>query len=227
MTNKMLCKKVISLLSLYIENKLDVEDKLFVENHFITCSDCYQKYLEMKEIMNNLHLEYQKLLDEFERIESNKMFNIREYETFYKNISPYIDDELCYDESIKFRKYLLKSKPARTELAGAYELKNNIKHSVASFKNDLNINFQKKIIKQLREERRDKFDNVYRRAAVVLGFMISSLILVSIYMSVNYINDTFAKVPKTEVVNTIEIPNEDSMTEFFFDENNKSLITVK
>ena len=46
-------------------------------------------------------------------------------------------------------------------------------------------------------------------------------------MSVNYINDTFAKVPKTEVVNTIEIPNEDSMTEFFFDENNKSLITVK
>ena len=84
MTNKMLCKKVISLLSLYIENKLDVEDKLFVENHFITCSDCYQKYLEMKEIMNNLHLEYQKLLNEFERIESNKMFNIREYETFIK-----------------------------------------------------------------------------------------------------------------------------------------------
>ena len=86
MVNKSVCKKVISLLSLYIENKLDLEDRIFVENHFIDCSDCYQKYLEMKEIMNNLHFEYEKLLSEFERIETNKMFNIREYESFYKNI---------------------------------------------------------------------------------------------------------------------------------------------
>lgn len=227
MTDKSVCKKVVSLLSLYIENKLAAEDKLFVENHFIACSDCYQKFLEMKEIMNNLHFEYEKLLNEFERIEAGKMFNIREYEIFYKNISPYIDDELCYDESIKFRKYLLKSKPARAELAGAYGLKNNIKHSVAEFKNDLNINFQKKIIKQLKEERRDNFDNVYRRAAVVLGFMISSLIVVSIYMSINYINDTFVKLPETKIVNTIEIPNEDSMVEFFFDENDKALMTAR
>ena len=75
------CKKVISILSLYIENKLNEEERFFVENHFLNCINCYQKYLEMKKIINNLHFEYEKLLDEFEKIESNQNFNIREYET--------------------------------------------------------------------------------------------------------------------------------------------------
>lgn len=226
MINKSVCKKVISLLSLYIENKLDLEDRIFVENHFIDCSDCYQKYLEMKEIMNNLHFEYEKLLSEFERIETNKMFNIREYESFYKNISPYIDDELSYDESINFRKYLLKSKPARAELAVAYGLKNNIKHSVADFKNGLNFNLSKKIVKQIKEENRDTFDNIYKRAAVVLGFMIFSLAIFSIFMGINYLNQSFAQLPEEKIVNTIEIPKEKDMVEFFFDKK-EALLTEK
>ena len=226
MINKSVCKKVISLLSLYIENKLDLEDRIFVENHFIDCSDCYQKYLEMKEIMNNLHFEYEKLLSEFERIETNKMFNIREYESFYKNISPYIDDELSYDESINFRKYLLKSKPARAELAVAYGLKNNIKHSVADFKNGLNFNLSKKIVKQIKEENRDTFDNIYKRAAVVLGFMIFSLAIFSIFMGINYLNQSLAQLPEEQIVNTIEIPKEKDMVEFFFDKK-EALLTEK
>ena len=65
---------------------------------------------------------------ELKKAESEKIFSIREYEAFHQNISPYIDDELCYEDSIKFRKYLLKSKSARNELASAYGLKNNIKY---------------------------------------------------------------------------------------------------
>lgn len=227
MLNKDTCKKVVSMLSLYIENKLEPEDKVFVENHFLVCGDCYQKYLEMKEIINNLHFEYEKLLNEFERLESNNMFNIREYETFYKNISPYIDDELCYDESIKFRKYLLKSKSARAELASAYGLKNNIRTSVAAFKDSVNVNFSGKIIKKLQDERRDTFDNVYRRAAVVLGFMVTSLVLFSVYMGLSYVNRSFAQNPPSNVVNTIEIPDEEDMLEFTFDDNGEALLTAK
>ncbi len=221
------CKKVISMLSLYIENKLDDDGVFFVENHFSKCSECYRKYLEMKEIIGNLHFEYEKLLDEFERIENNKMFNIKEYEIFYKNISPYIDDELCYNDSINFRKYLLKSKPARQELASAYGLKNNIKKSVAVFKDNTNINFSKKIIKQLQNENRDSFENIYKRAAVVLGFMISSLILVSAYMGFNYLSKSFAEDTAQEVMQTINFPNDDDFVEFIFDENNEALLTAK
>ena len=226
MIDKSVCKKVISLLSLYIENKLDIDDKIFVENHFIICSDCYQKYLEMKEIINNLHFEYEKLLDEFEKIEAGKMFNIREYEMFYKNISPYIDDELCYDESIKFRQYLLKSKPARAELANAYELKNNIKHSVTEFKNGLKVNYSGRIIKKLKDESRDNFDNMYKRAAVVFALMIFSLLIASLYVGYNYVHEIFATTPKTKMVDTINIPKENEMIEIFFDDEN-TLLTVK
>lgn len=221
------CKKVVSMLSLYVENKLDVEEKIFVENHFLVCSDCYKKYLEMKEIINNLHFEYEKLLSEFERIESNNMFNIREYEMFYKNISPYIDDELCYDESIKFRKYLLKSKPARAELANAYELKNSIRTSVKSFKDNININFSRKIIKQLQSERQDSFDSIYKRAAVLIGLMLGSLLFFSLYMGFSFINESFAKNPTSKIVETIEIPNEGDMLEFTFDDDGEALLTAK
>ncbi len=222
-----ICKKVVSMLSLYIENKLDEDDKAFVEHHFSKCSECYRKYLEMHEIITNLHFEYEKLLSEFERIETNKMFNIREYEQFYKNISPYIDDELCYDDSIKFRKYLLKSKPARVELASAYGLKNNIKHSVARFKDNININFSKKVMKRMLDDNKDSFENVYKRAAVVLGFMISTLILVSLYMGFNYLNKSFAQDMKQDIVQTVNFPMDDDYVEFYFDENKEALLTAK
>ena len=97
------CRKITSMLSLFIEHKLSESDSLFVENHLYKCPTCYKKYIEMKEIINNLHFEYEKLLSEFDKIEAEKTFNIREYELFYNNISPYIDDELCYDDSVKFR----------------------------------------------------------------------------------------------------------------------------
>ena len=215
------------MLTMYIENKLDDEDRFFVENHFLICSSCYQKYLEMKKIINNLHLEYEKLLDEFEKIESDKIFNIREYEVFYKNISPYIDDELNYDESVKFRKYLLKSKSARGELANAYNLKNNIKHSVILFKDNLNINFSKKIIKKLQSENKEPFDVVYKRAAIVLGFMISTLIIIAIYISFSYLQEAFTASANAKEVETIEFPIDKDWVEFTFDKHGKSLLSDK
>lgn len=225
MTNP-ICKKVISMLALYIENKLDEADRLFIENHFLKCKSCYEKYKEMKEIIDNLHFEYEKLLNEFEKVEANKVFNIREYENFLENISPYIDDELCYDDSIKFRRYLLKSKQARTELANAYGLKNNIRHSVAVFKDNTNVNFSKKILKRLNEENRDSFDNIYKRAAIVLGFMITSLIIFSIYMGYTYISESVAKETNKNIIENITFPNDEDYVEFIFDDK-EALLTAK
>ncbi len=223
-----ICKKVTSLLALYIEKKLDIENTLFIENHFKVCDTCYKKYLEMKEVMNNLHLDYVKLLDEFERMESDKIFNIREYESFYTNISPYIDDELSYNESIKFRRYLLKSKPARLELAGAYSLKNNIRHSIEMFKENSNINFSKKIIKKLKNESIDSFDKIYHRAAILLGIMVALLLFVTALMGLSYINESFAQNTDNDLFQTIEMPNnDDELVEFTFDGDNGALLSAK
>ncbi len=222
------CKKITSMLLSYIEHKLSDEDRLFVENHFKYCSDCYTKYLEMKKIVKNLHFEYEKLLNEFERVEANQLFNIREYETFYKNISPYIDDELSYDESVKFRKYLLKSKPARVELANAYTLRNNIRHSTAVFKDNLNVNFSKKIIKQLKDENKYTFDAVYKRAAVIIGIMLSALILISVLVGFNYMTNSVAKAEAvTNNYSEIVFPSADDMVEFTFDYGPMALLVNK
>lgn len=221
------CKKVVSMLAMYIENKLDDEDRYFVENHFLNCSSCYQKYLEMKEIISNLHFEYKKLIDEFEKIESDKIFNIREYEIFYKNISPYIDDELNYDESVKFRKYLLKSKSARGELANAYNLKNNIRNSVILFKDSLNINFPKKIIKRLQAENKEPFDLIYKKAAVILSFMISTLIIIAVYISFSYLQDTFTSSANAKEIEIIEFPLDKDWIEFTYDKKGHVLLSDK
>ena len=225
--NKSICKQIEGMLCLYIENKLSNEERFFVKSHFEQCPTCYKKYLEMKKIFQNLHNEYEKLMLELKKAESEKIFSIREYENFYKNISPYIDDELCYEDSIKFRKYLLKSKSARNELASAYDLKNNIKYSINDFKDKLNINFSNKIINKLQGKNFDILDFIYPKAAILLTFLISTLILVSIYLGFNYINEAFAKDTDNAIVKSIEIPNEKDMMEFTFDQNNKAIIISK
>ncbi len=226
------CKKVLSLLSLFIEQKLDEEDSFFVESHLMKCSECYKKYLEMKAVIDNLHFEYKKLKDELERIDSSSTFNIREYENFYNNISPYIDNELSYEDSIKFRKYLMNSKSARAELAQAYGLRNNIKNSVNSLMENLNINFSKKIIKQLKKEEPDSFDRIYKRAAIAVCISIIFLAIISV-IGFEYIQKSVAnahthnlsKPIQTEEI--FEFPDDEDYIDFSFDENNQALLTNK
>lgn len=223
------CKKVLSLLSLFIDNKLDIETSYAVETHLLKCGECYKKYLEMKDIITNLHFEYEKLIDEFNKIENQNLFNIREYDSFYNNISPYIDNELSYDDGIKFRKYLVNSKPARKELAKAYNLMNNIKQSVSKFKNSLNINYSKKIVKRLKSEDQDSFDIIYRRAITALTVIIVCLIAVT-YIGLHYFNGNFAHATsdkKTENKQEYTFPKNEDLIEFSFDENNEALITAK
>ncbi|MCD7878966.1 MAG: hypothetical protein LUG16_03420, partial [Candidatus Gastranaerophilales bacterium] len=91
---------------------------------------------------------------------------------------------------------------------------------------NLNINYSKKILKKMKNETIESFDKIYKRAAIVLGFMLSCLIILSLYMGYNYINEAFAKNPETSKINTIEFPKEEDWVEFTFD-NNEALLTLK
>ena len=172
-----ICKKVTSMLSLYIDDRLNEEHKSFVEDHFKICPSCYQKYKEIKSIIENLRLSYEKVLKQAEKIENANLFNIREYEKFYYNISSYIDNELSDEESINFRKYLLKSKSARNDLKNAYNLKIQIDDSVDKCKEQMNVDLSKKISKIVREEKEKEFTNtkMYLKVAILTGLLIFSL----------------------------------------------------
>lgn len=216
------------MLGLYIENKLSKEDVLFVKEHIESCPACYKKYLTMRSVIKNLRFEYEKLLNEFEKIEAERIFSIREYDNFMNNISPYMDDELTYDESIKFRTYLLKSKKAREQLAIAFKLKNNIQNSFAEINSEKPINFEKEIIKKLKEENeKASRPTFYRKAAIIIGLMLPCLLFLSAYYSYSYLKekqDVKAALPIVKKVDYFEAKN---IQQFDFEELDKSLLTGK
>lgn len=159
------------MISLYIDDKLNDEHKKMVEEHFALCPECYQKYLNIKSIIENLKLSYEKVLEKVEPIETVNLFNIREYEKFYRNISAYMDNELSNQESIDFRKYLLKSKSARSDLKNMYILQNQIKDSFTKCISHSRVNLAKKIVKKIKRENQTT-EQIIAKVAILLGLAI-------------------------------------------------------
>lgn len=216
------------MLGLYIENKLPKEDVIFVKEHLDTCSICYRKYLTMKCVIKNLRFEYEKLLNEFEKIEAERIFNIREYDNFMLNISPYLDDELTYDESIKFRTYLLKSKKAREQLSLAFKLKNNLQNSFTEAVQEKNISFEKQILKKIKEENEKKnTPTFYKRAAIIFGLTIPSLLFLSTYYSYNYLKEQQSIKKDIEIIKNIDDIKIEKAEEYSFEEIGTTLLTGK
>ncbi|MDD3236708.1 MAG: zf-HC2 domain-containing protein [Candidatus Gastranaerophilales bacterium] len=169
-----ICKQVNSMISLYIDGKLNDEHKQIVEKHFEECPKCFEKYKAMKEVVENLKLSYERLLNEFEAMENANLFNIREYERFSDNLSAYMDNELSYEESVKFRKYLLKSKSARNDLTTAYKVKNAMQDTILANYLDNQFDFSKKIVTQLKKEDKKYLLKTYTKAAIIAGLLLFS-----------------------------------------------------
>lgn len=164
------CKQVDSMISLYIDEKLTDEHKALLERHFAQCPFCYQKYLNMKNIIENLKVSYEKIVKDVETVETANLFNIRDYEKFYNNVSAYVDNELDYEESIDFRKYLLKSKSARNDLKNMYIMQNHIKDSFTQCILNCEANLSKKVISELKKEQ--QVNKPYMKVAILFGLVL-------------------------------------------------------
>lgn len=180
------CRKISALLELYVENRLSSLEKSLVEEHLASCPDCRDKYVRMKDAIKNLRTSYEHLLQEFEEIERNKIFKVKEHDIFYANISSYIDNELSYNEAVDFRKYLLKSKPARKTLEEAYMLENNLKKTFTDYSNNLKINYAKKITDKLKSERKEPTDMVFKRMMITLGVLLLFMTAFFLYVTTTY-----------------------------------------
>ena len=182
----------------------------------------------MKSVIKNLRFEYEKLLNEFEKIEAERIFSIREYDNFLNNISPYMDDELTYDESIKFRTYLLKSKKAREQLAIAFKLKNNIQNSFAEVTSGKQFSFEKMIIKKLKDEK-EKSSHVtyYRKAAIFIGLMLPILLFLSAYYSFNYLKEKQEEKEALPIVKNVDYFEAKNIEQFSFKEADEQLLSEK
>ncbi|MBR6162807.1 zf-HC2 domain-containing protein [bacterium] len=182
--DKALCKKINTLIALYVENRLGSEEQNLVERHLIDCPECRDKYVQMKDAIKNLRKSYENLLEEFEIMEQNNL--VKEHDIFYSNISSYIDNELPYNDAVRFRKYLLRSKPAQKGLREAYSLENKLQKTFSDYSDNLRINYSKNIIEKLKKERKEPVSMVFKRMVITLGVLLLFTIAFFVYVTSVY-----------------------------------------
>lgn len=190
MTQSTTCKKVMSLLALYIDNKLDFETREFVERHLEVCPECNKKYHMLKDLIFELRKAYNQLNDDTFYQEKNTQFNIKEHEKFQNNISAYFDNELQLDESLNMKKYMIKFPKARQELEDLYLLHNIIFSSFNNTKKNLDKDYSKIISYKIQGRKYNINSNTHIKVAsyAISLFVILSLLFLSSPLGKTVIN---------------------------------------
>ena len=172
MDNNQACKKVVSLLSLYVDNKVTYSEREFIEEHLAFCPECYQKYMYLKQLIYSLKDSYRKVMEMAMARQKSATFSIREHEKFMENISPYIDNELEPADSFEFRRYLMKSKMAQKELRNTYFVQREIKDSFEKAKKNLKKDFSKSIIAEVNLRRPVLIKPKVYKVAILAGLVL-------------------------------------------------------
>lgn len=146
MQHNLNCNQVVTLLTFYIENKLDINLSKCVREHLETCPHCKGKYIKLRKILENYSEIKTKITQDETDIEH---YNNPQYQKFKDNLSAYIDHELSDNDNIKIKKIAISNPLARKDLEEFYAFKQLLNSSFNRTKNDLKQDFSKKTIEQL------------------------------------------------------------------------------
>ena len=83
MDDKIICKKVSSMLSVYIDNKISDCERAFIEEHLANCENCYKKYTYLKSLIKSLKDSYKRILELSIKKQKRKTFCIKEHEALF------------------------------------------------------------------------------------------------------------------------------------------------
>lgn len=151
MSVNLTCTQVGALLSFYIDDKLNDQLKQFVEAHLEVCPTCRAKLESLKNMINGLREVHEKLkeisTDDVEVGEDSPQS--AQYDAFKVNLSAYVDNELCDEENIKVKKYIISNPKARKDLENIYNLKKLMANSFDKSKNDMKDDYSKYILKRI------------------------------------------------------------------------------
>lgn len=181
MNNETVCKKVSSMLSQYLDNRVTPQEQIFIEEHLKACPLCRKKYLYLKSLIKNLKDSYRQIVELSAKKQKQQRFSIREHQKFLENLSPYIDNELDAQECYEFRKYLMKSKSAQKELKNTYIIQKQLRNAYNLTKNKASDSISKNVIRTLKQERTGAFDSVIleqifsmktAKIAILAGFVL-------------------------------------------------------
>lgn len=177
MQNSLNCNQVVTLLTFYIENKLDMNLSKCVQEHLNKCPQCKEKYLKLRRILENFSEIKSKISEEESDIEQ---YNNKQYQTFKDNLSAYIDHELSDNENIKIKKIAISNPLARKDLEEFYAFKQLLNSSFNRTKNELKYDFSKKTMEKMNKpEIKEEINPFYKLAGIftiIMLFMIIGLI---------------------------------------------------
>ena len=151
--NKQICKKISSMLSLYIDNRVTSQERIFIEEHLSVCENCYKKYVYLKSLIKDLKDSYKSILELSKRKQQQKIFRIREHEKFLDSLYPYIDNELDVQECIDFRNYLVKSPSAQRQLKNVYVLQKELRSAFDNTQQHFSKDLSPRVIDAVKQQR--------------------------------------------------------------------------
>jgi anti-sigma factor RsiW len=144
MTVNLTCTQVSALLSFYIDDKLSVQLKQFVEAHLKICPTCNAKLEALKSMVKSLKEVHEKLAAIKPPNEENTPSD-----DFKINLSGYVDNELTDEENLKVKKYVISNPKARTDLENMYNLKKVLYNSFEKAKGEVKEDYSKYILKRI------------------------------------------------------------------------------
>ena len=178
MQNELICTKVISLLSLYIDGKLSLMQKEFVDEHLKHCSKCREKYNNLKNLLHNLKHNYPEKIQP-DKNKSNTRKNNFEYSN--DNLSAYFDNELPFEESVKLKKYIMKMPLAREELKKVYELQKLLHKNLENTRKKMPYDFSKIIIQKINTTTKTKNITLWSKTAALIITILICISLVGVF----------------------------------------------
>lgn len=206
MNNNAICKKVSSMLSLYLDNRLAEQDRILVESHLKNCDLCRKKYLYLKSLIKNLKDSYRQIVELSDKKRKRQTFSIREYQNFLEDMSPYIDNELDTQQCYEFRKYLMKSKIAQKELKTMYSIQKQLRNAYNHTRNNIALSVSKEVMSSFRNNKFHLFDSVIlewlfsvktAKIAILAGIFVFSAYGITIF-------DTPLKNPAKHVIEIVQ-----------------------
>ena len=153
MSTNLTCTQVSALLSFYLDDKLSVQLKQFVEAHLESCPDCKAKFEALKGMLSSLKEVHAKI-DSIQNSESSSEDNLNELLKI--NLSAYIDNELSDADNLKVKKNIISNVKVREELEKLYSLKKILHNSFEKAKNECKDDYSQLIFRRI-----DMHEEVY------------------------------------------------------------------
>jgi len=174
MQNQLNCNQVTTLLTFYIENRLDANLCRCVHEHLNNCPSCMEKYKKLRRILENFSEIKSKITSEEEDTEQ---YNDSRYQLFKDNLSAYIDNELSDSENIKIKKIAISNPLARKELEDYYAYKQLLNSSFLRTKNEFKQDYSGKIIKEMTSGKKQFVISPFLRLAGLFAALIVFMVI--------------------------------------------------